>query len=161
MTAAASKTLVLMDSPAAQIETLTPEMIEQHLDTLKRLSADIPGDYWELPHYLHPLPGKWHLSRAAFLDGALVGFMICSQKPGAIHLNRIAVDRGLQGSGVGRLLMGILENNARTAGAPLVTLKVLPSNSRALRFYELLDYAMSGEEGGHLMLSKRLADVRV
>lgn len=54
----------------------------------------------------------------------------------AFYLQAIAVDQEVRGDGVGSVLMGFLEEQARGSGSALLSLDVSAKNSRARRFYE-------------------------
>jgi ElaA protein len=61
---------------------------------------------------------------------------------GAAKAERVAVLDSHRGRGVGRLLMGVLENEARERGlAPVV----LNAQLDVVRFYEKLGYGVRGE----------------
>jgi len=62
--------------------------------------------------------------------------IIDSVADGNFYLQAIAVDKELQGDGVGSLLMEFLEGRARASGSTRLALDVSAKNERARRFYE-------------------------
>lgn len=69
----------------------------------------------------------------------------------------IAVHPDSRGTGIGKMLMGFLHDEARRRGASHVRLKVYPDNHAARRLYEQLGYEFDrGEEDGQLVALIRL-----
>ena len=62
-----------------------------------------------------------------------------SHEPSA-HLEAIAVSDGMEGRGVGQMLLEAAESEARRQGAKTITLHVFASNKRARSFYERSGY---------------------
>lgn len=62
--------------------------------------------------------------------------------PGLAKVERVAVDGGWRGGGLGRRVMAALEARARTLGAEVVR---LAAQEEAIPFYERLGYAADGE----------------
>ena len=62
-----------------------------------------------------------------------------SHEPSA-HLEAIAVGDGMEGQGIGQMLLEAAENEARGRGAKTITLHVFASNKRARSFYERSGY---------------------
>jgi ribosomal protein S18 acetylase RimI-like enzyme len=113
-------------------ETLSKEMLVAHLPALVEMaSRNIKDEYWRDEHFLHELPDKWRFSFIVFLNTRLCGFLIASQKEGAVHIHKFVVDNWLQGRGVGTAML----NHLRKQISAPITLKVHQSNTKALRFY--------------------------
>ncbi len=74
-------------------------------------------------------------------NGGAVGTARLKQVAGGAKAQRVAVAAHRRRHGVGRLLMGALEAEARRLGAPRV---VLSSQVSAIPFYERLGYVASG-----------------
>lgn len=64
-------------------------------------------------------------------------------EPGTVKLRQMAVLDGLQGKGIGRVLMNFAENIARDAGYKKLTMHARKS---ALGFYEKLGYSICSDE---------------
>jgi N-acetylglutamate synthase-like GNAT family acetyltransferase len=87
---------------------------------------------------------KEDLLIAAYEDDQMLGCCILTQiDPTAVTLRQMAVKAGLQGKGIGRVLMQFAENIARDRGYKKVCMHARKS---AAGFYERLGYAISGEE---------------
>lgn len=56
------------------------------------------------------------------------------------YISNIAVERSVEGQGIGRMLLETAENWARDNGFSLITLHVFASNHRAREIYEKYDY---------------------
>jgi ribosomal protein S18 acetylase RimI-like enzyme len=80
----------------------------------------------------------------ARVAGTVGGFAIMQYGDDAAHLNLLAVERVHQRHGIGRALVGWLEDTARGAGAFRVRLEIRASNHVARRFYTALGYAERG-----------------
>lgn len=65
----------------------------------------------------------------------------------ALYLNRLAVDPGLQGNGIGRWCLEQIERLARERGARAVRCDVLTANTRLRGLYERAGYEPRGERG--------------
>lgn len=63
--------------------------------------------------------------------------------PQTVRLRQMAVKTGLQGKGIGRVLMQFAENIARDRGNKLL---VMHARKSAVGFYEKLGYKVKGEE---------------
>ena len=62
----------------------------------------------------------------------------------------IAIAPGMQGRGLGRMLMEFLHAEARQRGADRIRLKVHAENVRAVALYQSLGYEFPGGEGGQM-----------
>jgi len=79
-------------------------------------------------------------------EGKILGFTLTrirpeplSQEPSA-HLEAIVVDRSAEGKGVAKALLTATEKSARERGAETMTLHVISTNDRAMKFYEHSGY---------------------
>ncbi len=79
-------------------------------------------------------------------NGQIVGLAMATLRPELLskepssHLEAIAVAEGMAGNGIGRLLLGAIEDRVRERGALSMTLHVFASNTRARGFYEKSGY---------------------
>ncbi len=79
-----------------------------------------------------------------FDDDKLEACCILTQTdPKTVRLRQMAVTSGLQGKGIGRVLMSFAENIARDRGYRRL---VMHARKTAAGFYEKLGYKISGEE---------------
>ncbi len=85
----------------------------------------------------------------ARVAGSIGGFAIMQYGDDAAHLNLLAVEPIHQRRGIGRMLVGWLEDTARGAGAFRVRLEVRDTNHAARRFYAALGYAQRGWVRGY------------
>jgi ribosomal-protein-alanine N-acetyltransferase len=76
--------------------------------------------------------------------GRLAGFAIMRFREDNAHLNLLAVETEYQRSGIGRELIGWLEESAVVAGTFLVSLEARADNPGALSFYSALGYHETG-----------------
>jgi ribosomal protein S18 acetylase RimI-like enzyme len=79
----------------------------------------------------------------------LIGFAIMQYGEEAAHLNLLAVDSGSQRRGIGRALLGWLEETALVAGTFLIQLELRASNATARAFYESRGYRETGRVAGY------------
>jgi N-acetylglutamate synthase-like GNAT family acetyltransferase len=81
---------------------------------------------------------------AAYEDDEMLGCCILTQlNPTTVRLRQMAVKAGLQGKGIGRVLMQFAENIARDRGFKKLCMH---SRKTAAGFYERLGYSITGEE---------------
>jgi ribosomal protein S18 acetylase RimI-like enzyme len=81
---------------------------------------------------------------AAFEDDRMLGCCLLTQvEPDNVRLRQMAVIPGLQGKGIGRVLMQFAENIARDRCYKKITMHARKS---AIGFYEKLGYEVTGEE---------------
>lgn len=87
---------------------------------------------------------KEDLLIAAYEDDEMLGCCILTQiEPYTVRLRQMAVKAGLQGKGIGRVLMQFAENIARDRGNKKVCMHARKS---AAGFYEKLGYFKAGDE---------------
>ena len=80
----------------------------------------------------------------AFEDDMMLGCcMLTKVEPDKVRLRQMAVVAGLQGKGIGRVLMEFAENLARDRGYKKITMHARKS---AVGFYEKQGYKLIGEE---------------
>ena len=78
--------------------------------------------------------------------GRVVGFAMVSLRPEMLseepsaHLEAIAVGPGVEGKGIGKMLLDSIEEDAASRGALTMTLHVFSRNARARAFYERSGY---------------------
>jgi ribosomal protein S18 acetylase RimI-like enzyme len=81
---------------------------------------------------------------AAYEDDRMLGCCILTEvEPDKVRLRQMAVISGLQGKGIGRVLMQFAENIARDRGYKKLTMH---ARKAVIGFYEKLGYKVVGEE---------------
>jgi ribosomal protein S18 acetylase RimI-like enzyme len=81
---------------------------------------------------------------AAYEDDRMLGCCILTEvEPDKVRLRQMAVISGLQGKGIGRVLMQFAENLARDRGYKKLTMH---ARKAVIGFYEKLGYKVAGEE---------------
>ena len=85
----------------------------------------------------------------AWLAHAIAGFAIMRYGQDVAHLNLLAVDPAHRRRGVGRTLLGWLEESARTAGTFVIGLELRAGNELARTFYRALGYRELGQIPGY------------
>ena len=102
---------------------------------------------------------KEDLLIAAYEDDTMLGCCILTQiEPNAVRLRQMAVKSGLQGKGIGRVLLEFAENIARDRGNKKLTMH---ARKTAVGFYEKQGYKIAGDEYTevtipHFNMEKRL-----
>ncbi|TDH26093.1 GNAT family N-acetyltransferase [Segetibacter sp. 3557_3] len=80
----------------------------------------------------------------AFEDDEMLGCCLLTQvDASSVRLRQMAVKTGLQGKGIGRVLMQFAENLARDRGNRKI---VMHARKTAVGFYEKLGYKVAGSE---------------
>ena len=79
----------------------------------------------------------------------LAGFAIMQFGDTTAHLNLLGVEIGRQRRGLGRALLGWLEQSAVVAGTFLIELELRATNTGARAFYEALGYRETGRVPGY------------
>ena len=91
-------------------------------------------------------------------DGQMAGFAIVewSQEPNEIiaYIQTIEVVPEMRGCGVGRELLGRIEDSARLAGAGLIWLHVEVTNTGAIRLYEANGYRCEGRKENYYPMDR-------
>lgn len=91
---------------------------------------------------------KDNLLIAAYEDDEMLGCcMLIQVDPTTVQLRQMAVKAGLQGKGVGRVLMQFAENLARDRCNKKM---IMHARKTAIGFYEKLGYKVVGEEFSEL-----------
>lgn len=81
-----------------------------------------------------------HLTVIAVNGGELAGFVLAQFGSRSVHLALLGVAHAHQRNGLGRQLVGWVEESASIAGLFLMQLEVRAGNHQALRFYASMGY---------------------
>lgn len=95
---------------------------------------------------------------SAEADGAVVGHIeLVSTGEAEARIARVLVDPSRQGRGLGEQLLRAVIAEAGERGITALTLRVFPTNARAIALYEKLGFVYTGvEEGANTMRLGRL-----
>lgn len=129
-----------------EINPLTKGIMDQHVKEFLLIDDSIQGEKWSRENFLFDLPEKWNLSLQVLSNQTLAGFLIASNKDNAFHIHRLAIGSDFQNQGLGRQLVERLQHIARTRKVKLITLKVLNTNTDAIRFYERIGFVLKQRE---------------
>jgi len=116
-------------SEAGQLAVMSRELVEQGL-----------GWSWTTPRIIRHIRAPDSTVLVARRAGRIVGFAIMRFGEDEAHLDLLAVKADSQRKGIGRQLMGWLEETALVAGISIIRLEVRASNEAARRFYGGLGY---------------------
>ncbi len=113
------------------------QMVEMRLQILRKpLGLTFTDDELEKE--------KNDLLIGAFEEDEMLGCcMLTKAGLRTVRLRQMAVKTGLQGKGIGRVMMQFAENNARDRGNTRI---IMHARKTAIGFYEKLGYSVSGEE---------------
>lgn len=123
---------------AARLATMSRRLIESGLEPC-----------WTTERILRQLRNHDSVVLVARLGGHIIGFAIMQYGDDAAHLNLLAVEAGHRRHGVGRALLGWLEDTARVAGTFAIRLEVRAANAGARAFYAALGYRETGWVRGY------------
>jgi ribosomal protein S18 acetylase RimI-like enzyme len=90
-----------------------------------------------------------HLAVVALAERDMAGFVLAQFGSRAVHLALLGVTHTYQRRGLGRRLLGWVEESAVVAGLFVMQLEVRSSNQRARRFYASLGYRETGRTIGY------------
>jgi ribosomal-protein-alanine N-acetyltransferase len=109
-------------------------------------------DPWTIPQFWSELAGvpetrDYLLARDA--EGTLLGYAGLFTALDAAEVQTIAVARGAQGRGIGRMLLNRLLQRARERGARTVALEVRADNGPAAQLYRSSGFVVDGRRRGY------------
>lgn len=88
-------------------------------------------------------------------DGAVVGHIeLVSTGEASARIARVLVDPARQGQGLGEQLLRAVIAEARERGIRMLTLRVIPTNARAIALYEKLGFVRTGDEEGMNLMER-------
>lgn len=135
---------------------LTKSEMTKRIKEILLIDQAIVGEGWSEENFLFDLPEKWELSRQILAHDLIAGFLIASHKNNAIHIHRLVVSNKFQNMGIGKQLVDEILAAARGRKIKLITLKVLSTNTDAIRFYERLRFVNKGHENQNIRMEFRL-----
>ena len=140
-----------------RVETLTEELMRERMrDVLaleelfyRQFGINYSHEVWTEKHFLHPLPGRWELSKAAF-DGnvQLVGFWIASyQDKEDLRGHRGGVHPDWRGAGIWRAFFEAIYADGKRLGFKYMSHTVNAANPAAVLAWLALGFRiLSGAE---------------
>ena len=126
--------------PAAAIEVrrLTYADLPQVV-AIERRAYPTP---WSLAMFVLELSKASGICLAAFVDGELSGYLVCSRYDTVWHIMNVAVDPDRRRRGIASALIGVLLD--RVGPEAELTLEVRQSNSGAIALYERFGFKSVG-----------------
>ena len=126
-------------NPDLEIRQLTYADLPQVI-AIERRAFPTP---WSLAMFVLELSKQSGICLAAWLDGRIVGYLVCSRYDRVWHLMNVAVDDRLRRQG---LATSLLERLFELADKPneQYTLEVRTSNDGAIRLYERFGFQAAG-----------------
>ena len=126
-------------NPDLEIRQLTYADLPQVI-AIERRAFPTP---WSLAMFVLELSKPSGICLAAWLDGRIVGYLVCSRYDRVWHLMNVAVDDRLRRQG---LATSLLERLFELADKPneQYTLEVRTSNDGAIRLYERFGFQAAG-----------------
>lgn len=109
-------------------------MTALHLDEVAAIEQSVQSFPWTHGNFSDGLKagyGAW----VAYQGGRVAGFCMVMFAPDVAHVLVIAVTPSCQKKGIGGLLLGHCEREARSRHLPAIILEVRPSNQNAVDFY--------------------------
>jgi [ribosomal protein S18]-alanine N-acetyltransferase len=125
--------------PAAEIRHLTYQDLPQVIAVERRV---FPTP-WSLAMFVLELSKQSGVCLAAFSEGRLVGYLICSRYDTVWHIMNVAVDLDQQRRGLASALLAELYTRVGDRGARY-TLEVRRSNAGAIHLYEREGFRAAG-----------------
>jgi len=132
----------------AFILDLVPRFVAFELPPWRDRDESADGVRRDLERHLRERPDSSHLFLAETAEGARGGFLHLQTTvdffTGApnCHISDVAVAPGMDGRGIGGLLLAFAEEWARQHGCRFITLGVFPGNARARALYERHGYGV-------------------
>lgn len=145
--------------PSIEVKTLTRRRMRDICESC--LQFDVPEvkegnlEPWTASNYLAELPGKWALSKVAYIGGDLVGYRIVSGRgltDSFAHSHRTVVDRLWRRKGVALALLASSVAEAAAAGFEGISGKCHPENLVSQRFLEATGWRLEKTPPGENQL---------
>lgn len=119
-------------------------MAEGDIDQVLALEQSVYPHPWSRGNFVDSLASGYQCWVLRDRDGQLLGYFLLMAIVDEAHLLNVAVGAGVQGQGLGRLLLNQAVACARGLGMESVLLEVRPSNARALEIYRRYGFAQIG-----------------
>src|SRR5215510_8858576 len=140
-----------------RIETLTEELMRERVQDIlaleevfyRQFGMSYSHEVWTEKHFLHPLPGKWELSKIAFdQDDKVIGFWVSSyQDKEELRGHRAGVHPDWRGAGILRALFAANYADGKRLGFVYVSGTTSVANPASLPAWLALGFRiLSGAE---------------
>ncbi|MEQ8361393.1 MAG: GNAT family N-acetyltransferase [Cyclobacteriaceae bacterium] len=139
-----------------KITALTKSEMIRQIKEILLIDQAIVGERWSKENFLFDMPEKWGLSLQILANNLIVGFLVASYKNNSIHIHRLAVGKEFQKQNIGKQLVDEIQATAKRRNIKLITLKVLSTNTDAIRFYERLGFVLKDRENLNQWMQFRL-----
>jgi ribosomal-protein-alanine N-acetyltransferase len=111
-------------------------MTEADLDAVTEIERDLFALPWSRTSFLFEVSdNRASCAITAVSGGEVVGYAVAWFVADELHVGNVAVARGRQGEGIGKLLVGRLFAEAAARNASCATLEVRVGNVRAIQLY--------------------------
>ncbi len=114
-----------------------------------RLEQECFSVPWSMNLLSEGLKGPWDVFFVAEQGGCVCGYAMLRLLAGEGEIQRIAVEPGRQGQGIGKKLVERMVSFSRENGVKAVTLEVRESNQAALCLYESYGFKREGLRRGY------------
>ncbi len=88
--------------------------------------------------------------------GKRAGLLCVRRKKESLHVHYLVIEERYQSIGLGKKVMGLVENMAAEMAVPKVTLSTFDKNVKAIEFYRKLGYRMAMQEQNFIAMEKRI-----
>ncbi|HEY0491048.1 MAG TPA: ribosomal protein S18-alanine N-acetyltransferase [Telluria sp.] len=133
----------MMNAPVRSGLHLSP-MTMSDVDEVFGVELSVYPHPWTRGNFADSLASGYHGQVLRDDGGKLVGYFLLMAAVHEAHLLNVAVRSERQGEGLGRYLLDIVADSARSLGMESVLLEVRPSNLRALKVYEQYGFTEIG-----------------
>jgi len=139
------------------LQKISKEHLYEIINQLIELDLVIETDeHWGAENFFVDLDRKWDNSFVAYMDGIIIGFIICSIKNGnVLHIHRLVVGKEYHNKGIGAMLTTQVINNTNR-DIKSVTLKVDMNNTPAQDFYKKLGFKYVHSEANNFVYGMML-----
>ncbi len=131
-----------------QIKFTLRDMTQDDAPYLAQMEQDIFTDPWSESAYRELFQYSYYIKVVAETNDRIAGCACMTMLGGEGDIDRVMVDAGLRGQGIGSALVQRLLQSGRERGAEEFTLEVRKSNQAAIRLYEKNGFVSEGVRPG-------------
>ena len=125
-------------------EPVIRPMIESDLDAVLVIEQTSFSSPWKRDHFLHEIAVPHSHPFVAECGGVIAGYVCLTSLFEEAHILNIAVDPGMRGRGIARMLLERSFSLAREKGAEVMALEVRALNAAAITLYEQCGFTRTG-----------------
>jgi [ribosomal protein S18]-alanine N-acetyltransferase len=119
-------------------------MIEPDLDAVLAIEQVSFSSPWKRDHFLHEIAAPHSYPFVTECGGVVAGYVCVTVLFEEAQILNIAVDPGMRGRGIARMLLERALSLAREKGADVIALEVRASNVAAITLYEQCGFTRTG-----------------